>query len=283
MKVVVFGASGLLGRAILREWQGDEVIGLSSRDVDIRESEHVHDLLRRQRPDCIVLASAYTDVDGCESNRELAFAVNRDGAANVAQAAKALGSRLIFLSSDYVFDGSQRTPYEANAARCPLGVYGQSKAQAEVQLFDLVPDCCILRTSWVFGADGKCFPATILRLAESRTHIDVVDDQRGSPTYSVDLARAIIELCRRNTSGIVHATNSGDCSWFEFAQEIVRCAGLSTQVRPISSAQMPRPAPRPAYSVLSPESLRRFGMALPTWHDGLQRYLSERANQRGVA
>ena len=276
MKVTIFGASGLLGQALLREWSGDEVAGLASRDADIRDATKVREVVEKARPDWIVLTAAYTDVDGCESHQELALAVNRDGAANVATAAKRVGAKLLFLSSDYVFDGTKTSPYDAADARNPQSVYGRSKAEAELRLLELLPECCIARTSWLFGTGGKCFPDTILKLAASRPALDVVNDQRGCPTYSVDLARAIIDLCRRNAGGIVHVTNAGDCSWFEFAREIIKDAGLATDVRPISTQQMPRPARRPAYSVLSAKSLDQWGVALPSWQDALRRYLQER-------
>jgi dTDP-4-dehydrorhamnose reductase len=278
MKATILGASGLLGKALMREWSGDEVVGLGSRDVDIRDADRVREVLQKARPDWIVLAAAYTDVDGCESHPDRAFAVNRDGAVNVAQAAQRIGAKLLFLSSDYVFDGKKTSPYETGDARNPQSVYGRSKAEAEIQLQEVLPECCIARTSWLFGAGGKCFPDTILKLAASRPALDVVSDQRGCPTYSVDLARAIIELCRKDASGIVHVTNAGNCSWFEFAREIVKGAGLATEVRPVSSQQMARPAPRPAYSVLSSKSLQQHGIAMPTWQDALQRYLQERKN-----
>jgi dTDP-4-dehydrorhamnose reductase len=278
MKVMILGASGLLGKALVPEWSGDDVLGLGSKDVDIRDPGKVREVVEKARPDWIVLAAAYTDVDGCESHPDLAFAVNRDGAANVAQAAKHIGAKLLFLSSDYVFDGKKTTPYEADDVRNPQSVYGRSKAEAEVGLLEVLPECCIARTSWLFGAGGKCFPDTILRLAASRPTLDVVNDQRGCPTYSVDLARAIIGLCHNQARGIVHVTNSGDCSWFEFAQEIVRGAGFATEVRPVSSQQMARPAPRPGYSVLSPKSLQQYGISTPAWQDALQRYLQERKN-----
>jgi dTDP-4-dehydrorhamnose reductase len=276
MKVMILGASGLLGKALMREWRGDDVLGLGSKDADIRDASKVQEVVKKARPDWIVLAAAYTDVDGCETHPDLAFAVNRDGPANVAQAAKRIGASLLFLSSDYVFDGTKTLPYETQDARNPQSVYGRSKAEAEVRLLDVLPECCIARTSWLFGTGGKCFPDTILKLAASRPTLDVVNDQRGCPTYSVDLARAIIGLCRNQASGIVHVTNSGDCSWFEFAQEIVKSAGLATEVRPVSSQQMERPAPRPAYSVLSPKSLQQYGIAMPAWQDALQRYLQQR-------
>ncbi len=155
-------------------------------------------------------------------------------------------------------------------------MYGRTKAEAEIRLLELMPDCCIVRTSWLFGVGGKCFPDTILKLAASRPALDVVNDQHGCPTYVIDLARGLIQLCRQNAEGILHVTNAGDCTWFEFAQEIVRGAGLPTTVRPVSSAQMARPAPRPAYSVLSTSRMQALGIEMPSWQDALQRYLQQR-------
>ena len=276
MKVLILGGTGLLGKALVREWHDDDVLAMGSRDVDIRDATRVQEVVGEVRPDWTVLAAAYTDVDGCESHPEVALAVNRDGAANVALAAKQIRAKVIFLSSDYVFDGKKTTPYEIDDQRNPQGMYGTSKAQAEVKLLDILSDCCIARTSWVFGAGGKCFPDTILRLAANRPALDVVNDQRGCPTYTVDLARTIMQLCRKNASGIVHVTNAGDCTWFEFAREIIAGSRLTTEVRPVSSQQMARPAPRPAYSVLSATSLHRYGIEMPGWKDALRRYLEER-------
>jgi dTDP-4-dehydrorhamnose reductase len=276
MRVTLFGATGLLGKALLHEWDGGSITALSSRDVDIREPARVLEVVQQTHPEWIVLSAAYTDVDGCESNAELAFAVNRDGALNVARAAKEVGARLLFLSSDYVFDGKKTTPYEVDDSRNPQSVYGRTKAEAEIKILEVLPECCIVRTSWLFGGGGKCFPDTILKLAANRPTLDVVDDQRGSPTYVIDLARAIVALCRKNANGIVHVTNSGECSWFEFAQQIVKSAGLATVVRPTSSAQMARPASRPAYSVLSASSLHALGIQMPSWQNALDPYLEER-------
>ena len=276
MRVTIFGASGLLGKELMRESSGDTVTGLTSQDVDIRDADRVQQVLRQARPEWVILAAAYTDVDGCESNQDLAFAVNLDGALNVAAAAKRVGARLLFLSSDYVFDGNKTTPYQTADERNPQSVYGRTKAEAETRLIELMPDCCIARTSWLFGTGGKCFPDTILKLAASRPALDVVNDQRGCPTYVVDLARAVLQLCRKSARGIIHVTNARDCTWFDFAAEIVKSAGLSTTVRPVSSQQMARPAPRPAYSVLSPASLQRLGIEMPSWNDALRRYLEQR-------
>ena len=278
MKTMIIGGTGLLGKALVREWSGDEVLALGSHDVDIRDRKHVQEVVGEKLPQWIVLAAAYTDVDGCESDPRRALEVNRYGAENVAEAAKSSGAKLLFLSSDYVFDGKKSSPYEVGDPRNPQSVYGRSKAEAEMRLLEIVPEVCIVRTSWLFGTGGKCFPDTILKLAASRPALDVVNDQRGSPTYCVDMARAIIELCRKDASGIVHATNSGDCTWFEFARETVKGAGLQTEVRPVSSEQMARPAPRPAYSVLAATSLQRYGIEMPSWEDALRRYLEERNN-----
>src|SRR5882724_97840 len=275
MRVTIFGATGLLGKALMREWKEDEVTGFGSADADIRDAEQVLHLVQRTRPDWIVLAAAYTDVDGCETNRDLAFDVNCRGGVNVAQAAKQHGARLLFLSTDYVFDGTKTTPYATDDPRSPRSVYGQSKAEAEVQLGQILPQCCIVRTSWLFGTGGKCFPNTILKLAATRPQLEVVGDQRGSPTYSVDLARALIQLCHQEASGVVHVTNCGESSWYDFAREIIARAGLSTVVRQTTSDKFVRAAERPKYSVLSPESLRKRGVEMLDWQDALQRYLAE--------
>jgi dTDP-4-dehydrorhamnose reductase len=280
MKVLIFGATGLLGKALMREWAGDpSVVGLGSQDADLRSPPEVEGKIAEQRPDAIVLAAAYTDVDGCETNQELAFAVNCSGAVNVAHAAKAAGIPLIFLSSDYVFDGNKRTPYETADLRGPRTVYGKTKAEAEERILDLLADACVLRTSWVFGIGGKCFPDTILQLAAAKPTLDVVNDQRGCPTYTVDLAHAIHLLTEKRARGIVHATNRGECSWFEFATEIVQEAGLPAIVSPTTSDKFVRPAERPKYSVLSSASLDPLGISMPTWKDAVRRYLAERKSR----
>ena len=276
MRITVFGATGLFGKSLMHEWQDDPVVGLGSKDADLRNESQVRDTIRRTQPDWVVLAAAYTDVDGCETNRDLAFAVNCGGAVNVARAAKEFGAKLIFLSTDYVFDGKKTTPYEPDDPRAPRSVYGASKADAEVQLLEILPEACIARTSWVFGVGGKCFPDTILKLAATRPELDVVTDQRGCPTYTVDLARAIIQLRRKDAKGIVHITNRGDCSWFDFAREIAAKAKLPTKINPTTSDKFVRPAERPKYSVLSSTSLDQYQITMPGWQDALQRYLAER-------
>ena len=274
MRVAVFGASGLLGQALVQELKSEQLTALSSADADIRDLGRVQDVIRGCRPEWIILAAAYTDVDGCESNRDRAFAVNCQGAIHVAQVARETGSRLIFLSTDYLFDGTKGSPYEADDGRNPINVYGESKARAEERLLEVLPDVCIVRTSWLFGPGGNCFPATILKLAADRHEIAVVSDQRGCPTFTLDLASTLAQLCQKSARGIVHATNSGDCTRYDFAREIVRMAGFSNAVEPVSSAKFPRPARRPPYSVLSPTTLKAYGIKMPTWEDALRRYLA---------
>ena len=273
MRVTLFGASGLLGQALAQELSTEQLTALSSKDADLRDRARVRDVILESRPNWILLSAAYTDVDGCESNRDLAFAVNCEGAINVAEAAREAGSRLLFLSTDYVFDGGKRSPYEISDARNPTSVYGESKACAEERLLEILPEVCIARTSWLFGHGGKCFPATILKLASTRPEISVVNDQRGSPTFTRDLASVLAHLCRADAHGIVHITNSGDCTWYDFATEIVRASGLPTKVKPVTTAEFPRPARRPAYSVLSPASLHAYNIHMPDWRDALRRYL----------
>jgi dTDP-4-dehydrorhamnose reductase len=274
MRVTVFGASGLLGHALVQELKNEQLTALSSADADLRDPSRIREVIRGSRPEWIILAAAYTDVDGCESNRDLAFGVNTQGAIHVAQAARETGSRLIFLSTDYLFDGTKRSPYEASDTRNPISVYGESKARAEERLLEILHDVCIVRTSWLFGPGGPSFPATILKLAAERPEIAVVNDQRGCPTFTPDLASTLGQLCRKSARGIVHATNSGDCTRYDFASEIVRMVGLPTVVQPVSSAKFPRPARRPAYSVLSPATLEAYGIGMPAWQDALRRYLA---------
>jgi dTDP-4-dehydrorhamnose reductase len=287
MRVTLFGASGLLGQQLVGALSADELTAPTSRDADLRDPARVDQAIRDSRPDWVILAAAYADVDGCEKNPDLAFAVNHQGAVHVAEAARSAGARLLFVSTDYVFDGAKASPYEINDPRNPINVYGKTKAQAEEQLLALLPDVCIVRTSWLFGPGGKCFPATILRLATpkpaaplqpsavapSAPALSVVNDQRGSPTFTADLAAAIAQLCHIGARGIVHVTNSGDCTWYEFAKEIVRERGLTATVNPVTTAEFPRPARRPANSVLSPKSLHATRIHMRAWQNALQRYL----------
>lgn len=277
MRVLVIGATGLLGRVLLEAGNGLQVTGAGSQDADIRDQEQVNQLLARRQPDWTVLAAAYTNVDGCEKNPEHCHEVNHRGALNVARSAAAAGSKLLFLSTDYVFDGTSNRPYEPGDPVCPINEYGHSKAQAEEGVRQILPDACILRTSWLFGAAGNCFPNKILEMAQSRSNIPVVADQFGSPTYNRDLARIVVGLVSAGARGTIHATNSNSCSWYEFAQAILSAAGKTdVAVTPVSTEEFPRPARRPKYSVLSTASVEALGIHPRPWQEALKDYFLDR-------
>ena len=273
MRILIIGANGMLGKDLAEDWKGDVIIPADSRDADIRELKQVRQLVTREHPDWIILTAGYTDVDGSERNPELAFAVNRDGTRNVSVVAHELGVKLCYLSTDYVFDGASNRPYEPDDPVHPLNAYGASKAAGERAVQEEAGHWLILRTSWLFGAARVSFPEKILQAANSQPELKVVADQIGSPTYTKDLASAIRELVRLNAHGILNITNSGTCSWFEFAKETLQRAGRCTPVFPITSAEVDRPARRPAYSVLSPKASSTRGIALRSWQEALQAYL----------
>jgi dTDP-4-dehydrorhamnose reductase len=279
MRILVLGARGMLGTDLLKEWQSDDLIPAGSAEADIRNFAEVEKLVFRVRPDWIVLPAAYTDVDGCERNPELAFAVNGTGVENVARAAQSIAARIFLVSTDYVFDGMGKRPYEINDPISPLNVYGASKAAGEAALRQHHTAWCVGRTSWLFGVHGPSFPDKILRAAETRPELSVVNDQVGSPTYTRDLACAIRDLVRKDARGITHITNEGVCSWFDFAREILLQSGRQfVPVLPITTDQSARPARRPNYSVLSPASLHAHGVRLRPWQDALEAFLQERGS-----
>jgi len=275
MRILIIGSNGLLGSDLVQDWTGETIIPATSRDADIRNLEQVRGLASRHRPDWIILAAGYTDVDGSERKPDLAFAVNRDGTRNVSVLAREIGAKLCYLSTDYVFDGSSTRPYEPEDPVNPLNVYGASKAAGEKAVQEEGGHWLIARTSWLFGANKSCFPEKILHAADSQPELNVVADQIGSPTYTKDLADAVRGLVRADARGILHVTNSGTCSWFDFARETLLRAGRNTPISPITSEQAGRPAGRPAYSVLSSKALADRGIVLPNWQKALDHYLTE--------
>ena len=275
MRVLLIGANGMLGKDIVQEWKDDELIPATSHDADIRNYQQVERLITATHPQWIVLTAAYTDVDGSEREPEAAFAVNGKGTENVAAVAEKYGAKVLYISTDYVFDGKGTRPYEPADPIAPINVYGESKARGEQAIQAGLRDWCIVRTSWLFGASGSSFPEKILRAAETRPELAVVADQVGSPTYTRDLATAIHGLVHADARGFVSVTNSGICSWFEFAQEILRQAGKNNAVKPIDTVQAARAAKRPAYSVLSPVALHALGITVRHWREALPPYLAE--------
>jgi dTDP-4-dehydrorhamnose reductase len=275
MRVLIIGSNGLLGSDLLEHWTGDTLIPANSRDADVRDLEQVRRLVSSHRPDWIILTAGYTDVDGSERDPVLAFAVNRDGTRNVSIAAREFDAKLCYLSTDYVFNGSSTRPYEPGDPVHPLNVYGASKAAGEQAVQTEGVNWLIVRTSWLFGASKQCFPEKVLQAADSQPGLKVVTDQIGSPTYTRDLAGAIRELVLADVRGIVNITNSGTCSWYEFAKEILQRAGRSTLISPITSAEAGRLARRPMYSALSPKASTSYGIFLRSWQKALQAYLAD--------
>jgi dTDP-4-dehydrorhamnose reductase len=278
MRFAITGAAGMLGQDLLAAAKaaGHDAAAFPRAELDIVDADAVGHALTAARADVVVNCAAWTDVDGAERSPDQALAVNGTGAGNVARAAAAAGAWTIHVSSDYVFDGAKRSPYVESDRVRPLSSYGRSKLAGERAVAEAAPgNHTIVRSSWLFGAAGRCFPATILRLAGERDQLNVVDDQVGCPTFTGHLARALVDIGAgiRRPLGIVHVAGGGSCSWFEFAQEIVARFGVSCEVRPCSTAEMPRPATRPAYSVLRSE---RGGEApvLPEWRQGLSEYLA---------
>jgi dTDP-4-dehydrorhamnose reductase len=276
MRILVTGAAGMLGTDVCKAATeaGLEVLAYERGRLDITDASAVEAVVRRTRPDVVVNCAAWTDVDGAEASPHAALEVNGAGAGNVASAAAGCGAWTVHVSTDYVFDGSESEPYLESDAVAPLSEYGRSKLEGERAVAREAPERhTIVRSSWLFGVAGRCFPKTILRLAAERDELTVVDDQIGCPTFTGHLAEALIDLGRtRHLPGVVHVAAAGECSWFEFASEIVAAARSPTRIRPASTGEMPRPAPRPAYSVLRSE--RAGAPVLGDWREGLNQFMA---------
>jgi dTDP-4-dehydrorhamnose reductase len=272
MRVLITGANGQLGKALQRTLSGQDLILKDLPDFDLTNPA-CEEEIAGAKPDIILHAGAYTNVDQAERDPQQAHAVNAQGTMRVAQAAKTLKARLIYVSTDYVFDGMKASPYHEQDHPHPLNQYGLSKHGGEQAVLTLCPNGLVVRTAWLFGHDGQNFVKTIMRLAEERPVLEIVADQRGCPTYADDLARALQQLAISNLHGICHVTNTGDCSWYEFAQAIVSRTEGKPVVRPITTAQAARPAKRPAYSVLSNDRFSSHYSALPDWRDALSRFM----------
>ena len=275
LPILVVGHRGLLGQACL-DILGDRfrVSGVDADRCDITRPEQAAATLDSLRPAWVINTAAVTDVDGCESGPDRAWEVNDAAPGHLAAACRERGIRLIQISTDFVFAGRQKMPYREEDPPCPLSVYGASKRAGEEAVIASGGDHLIVRTSWLFGPGGKNFPDTILRAARRTGRLEVVSDQRGSPTYSRDLASGLGRLIDNQAAGIVHLTNRGDCSWYEYAVFVLEVAGMRTEVVPVSSDDLNRPAPRPGYSVLSLERYREITGRYPRpWQDAVREYL----------
>ena len=276
MKILITGAGGALGRDLVSAFSGHDVVALAHEQLDVADRDAVLQALGATRPDAVVHAGAWTNVDGCELEPDQAFRVNALGTRNVVEGARLTGGRVCYVSTDYVFDGRADQPYVEWDATNPLSVYGRSKLGGEQELG---PVDTVVRTSWVCGRWGRNFVKTILERAKAGQTLTVVDDQQGCPTFTEDLAEMIRRLVVERRPGLFHVTNQGPTTWFALARELVALGGLDPeQVQPISTAELdpPRPAPRPAYSVLDNAALRLGGVPLlADHHEPLERLVKE--------
>ena len=279
MRLLVTGAAGMLGHKVAEyaEQLGHDVVSADIAQFDLTDAESTRAFVAEVEPAAIINCAAYTNVDGAEEQEEFALAINGAGAGNLAAAAAASGTRIVHLSTDYVFDGVNDEPWLESDTPSPLGAYGRTKLAGEQLVAAATPDHAIVRTAWLFGAGGPNFLDTMLRLAEDRDEVSVVTDQIGCPTWTGHLAPALIELAeRREDTGIFHAVGAGYCSWNELTIELFDRAGVDCRVLPTTSEAFKRPAPRPAWSVLGTE--REPGVLLPPWQDGVQGHLDQRTD-----
>ncbi|MEK7235707.1 MAG: dTDP-4-dehydrorhamnose reductase [Nitrospirota bacterium] len=274
MRILITGAQGQLGHALQQALAGEDLIRKDLPEFDLTQSDSESQIVAAH-PSVILHVGAYTNVDGAEREPDRAMAVNAQGTAFVARAAATLNARLIYVSTDYVFDGTKSTPYREEDVPHPINVYGQSKREGEIAALTGCPNTLVVRTAWLYGHAGNNFVKTIMRLASEKPFLEVVGDQRGCPTNADDLAQVLKDLVTSHLRGICHVTNTGDCTWHEFAEAIVSLMGLSISVRPITTAQMGRPARRPAYSVLAQGRLGTVRALLPHWNDALARFMKE--------
>jgi dTDP-4-dehydrorhamnose reductase len=277
MKVLVTGAKGQLGTDLMNELkrQGLEGVGVDVEEMDITDAAACRRVISQANVDAVIHCAAYTAVDAAEDQEDLCRKINGEGTRNVAVACREAGVKMMYLSTDYVFDGNGTRPWEPGDERAPLNVYGQTKYEGELAIEELLDRYFIIRIAWVFGVAGKNFIKTMLRLGKEKGAVSVVDDQVGSPTYTYDLARLLVDMIQTDHYGHYHATNEGECSWYEFAKEIFRQAGMNeVTVTPVSSEAFAARAKRPANSRMSKEKLTEKGFQrLPNWQDALGRFL----------
>lgn len=277
MKVLVTGVKGQLGYDVANELEkrGTEVIGVDVDEMDITDEAAVQRVIRGAAPDAVIHCAAYTAVDAAEDNEEMCRRVNTDGTRYIAGVCKELDIKMLYISTDYVFDGKGTRPWEPDDERNPLSVYGQTKYEGELAVQNMLDKYFIVRITWTFGVNGKNFVKTMLRLAETNSRLTVVNDQYGSPTATADLAVLLSDMIATEKYGVYHATNEGICTWYEFTCEIFRQAGIDVEVVPVTTAEYNAKAKRPANSRMSKDKLEANGFKrLPPWQDALARYLT---------
>ena len=275
MKVLITGSNGMLGHDLEKVLKDKhELILTTSKTLDITDKENTIDFIVKNNPDVVINSAAYTDVDGCETNQDLAYAVNGEGVRNLALACKEVDCPLVHVSTDYVFDGTARDPIEEDGEIGPISIYGKSKLKGEEAILEILDKYFILRTAWLYGINGKNFPKTMLELAKDHSEITVVYDEVGTPTYTPDLAYGISQIIETDFYGIYHLTNSGQCSWCEFARYIFEIADKDVKVIPVTASEFSRPAPRPSYSVLKNKKWIENGFEpLRSYKDAIKEYI----------
>ena len=277
MRVVITGANGQLGHDLVRILGAEhEVFGFGREELDITKLEQVRHVIGTIKPDAVIHSAAYTAVDLAESEEDCTYLVNAFGSRNVAMAAEEVGAKVCYISTDYVFDGQSEIPYREYDKTNPLGVYGKSKYAGEQLVQSVSTRYYIVRTSWVYGVNGNNFVKTMLKIGAERDQLKVVHDQIGSPTYTYDLCHFLNQLIQTDYYGIYHATNTGVCSWYEFAKAIFEESGMTVQIDPCTTEEFPRPAPRPKNSVMEHLAIRAQGLPdLRHWREALRDFLVE--------
>ncbi len=280
MKVLVTGARGQLGTDMVycleRNPVAYQVLGLGRENLDITNTQQVDSILEQEKPEVIIHTAAYTKVDQAETEQDIAYGINAIGTRKLVVGAEKIGAKFVYISTDYVYDGQSSVPYSEFDTTNPQGVYGKSKRAGEEFVLSLSSKFFIVRTSWVYGKYGANFVKTMLKLGHGGKPIKVVDDQIGSPTYTVDLACFLQKIIETEFYGIYHVTNAGSCSWYAFAKAIFEEVGVKVELSPCTTADFPRPAPRPAYSVLDHMGIRLNGFKdLRPWREALKEFLVE--------
>jgi len=276
MRVLVTGVKGQLGYDVVNELmqRGHEAVGVDIEEMDITDADAVSKGIEDAEVQAVIHCAAYTAVDAAEDNEAVCRKVNAGGTENIAKVCGRLGLKMIYISTDYVFDGEGERPWEPDDERDPLSIYGRTKCEGELAVEKYVEKFYIVRIAWVFGVNGKNFVKTMLNLGKTKDEINVVYDQFGSPTYTYDLARLLVDMAESDKYGRYHATNEGTCTWYEFTQEIFRQAGIKIKINPVSSDEFPAKAKRPHNSRMNKDKLEANGFArLPAWQDALERYL----------
>jgi len=276
MKILITGSKGMLAQDLIRVLKPKHrIIRTDVNNMDITKNREVVNFFIKNKPEIVIHTAAYTNVDGAEKEKTLALKVNQFGTKNVAKASQKLNIPIVYISTDYIFGGGKKRPYSEKDRPNPLSIYGKSKYKGEQEILKDKKKYFIIRSAWLYGKGGKNFISTILELAKQNPTLKIVNDQEGSPTYTLDLAKAIAKIIKKEKYGIYHIVNSGSCTWYQFTKEIAKIRKLKNNIIPISSKDLKRPAKRPRYSVLSTHKVKSIGINMRKWGRALKDFLSK--------